>query len=71
MDILLERFEGIFFLGGGRSLVGVGNRNGCSTVGVVDGEMNVASLCVSTVITVAVVLVIAFEPLPEGVGSSG
>ena len=76
MDILPERFEGIFFICGGGSLVGVGDRSGRSAVGVVDGDMKATFLCTSTVIAVVVVIVAAvfvvpFEPLLEGVGSNG
>ena len=76
MDVLPERFEGIFFMGGGRSLAGVGERNGRSAVGVVDGEVKATFLCTSTVmavvvVIVAVVLVVGLKALLEGVGSSG
>ena len=70
VDILPERFEGIFFMGGGRSLVGVGDRNGRSAVGVVDGDMKATFLCTSTVMAVVVVIV-AFETLLEDMGSGG
>ena len=75
VDILPERFEGIFFIGGGRSLVGVGDRNGRSAVGVVDGDVKATFLCTSTVIAVvvvivAVVFVVAFEGLLGDMGSS-
>lgn len=50
--------------------MGVGDRNGCSTTGVVDAD-KVSLSCASTVIIVAVVSVVVFEPFPDGVGSSG
>lgn len=76
VDILPERFEGTFFMGGGRSLVGVGDRNGRSAVGVVDGDIKATFLCTSTVIAVVVVIVavvsvVAFETFLESIGSSG
>ena len=63
-------------MGGGRSLAGVGDRNGHSAVGVVDGDMKATFLCTSTaiavvVVIVAVVSVVAFERLLEGTESSG
>lgn len=66
VEILPGRFEGSFFIGGGRSPVGVGERRGRSAVGVVDGEMKATFLFTSTVIAVvvvivAVVFVVAFE----------
>ena len=62
------RFEGIFFIGGSRSPVGVGERNGRSAVGVVEGDVNATLLFTSTVmaavvVIVAVVVVVAFETL--------
>ena len=56
--------------------MGVGDRNGRSAVGVVDGDMKATFLCTSTVIAVvvvivAVVFVVAFEGLLEGMGSGG
>lgn len=62
------RFKGIFFIGGSRSPVGVGERKGRSAVGVVDGDMKATFLFTSTVmavvvVIVAVVLVVAFETL--------
>ena len=71
VDILLERFGDIFFLGGGGLLVGVEGRDGCSVAGVVDGETKVAFLSVSTVVTVAVIFVVAFGPPLEDGGSGG
>ena len=55
--------------------MGVGDRNGRSAVGVVDGDIKATFLCTSTVIAVvvvivAVVFVVAFEGLLEGLGSS-
>lgn len=60
------RFEGIFFIGGSRSPVGVGERKGRSAVGVVEGDMKATFLFTSTVmavvvVIVAVVFVVAFE----------
>ena len=70
VEALPERFEGIFFMGGGRSFVGVGDRNGRSAVGVVDGDIKATFLfCTSTVIAVVVVIVVAFETLLEFMGS--
>ena len=68
MDDLPGRFEGIFFIGGSRSPVRVGERKGRSAVGVVDGDMKATFLFTSTVmevdvVIVAVVFVVAFEPL--------
>lgn len=62
------RFEGTFFIGGGRSPAGVGERKGRSAVGVVDGDMKATFLFTSTaiavlVLIVAVVFVVAFETL--------
>ena len=62
------RLEGIFFIGGSRSPVGVGERKGRSALGVVDGDMKATFLFTSTVIAVvvvivAVVFVVAFETL--------
>jgi hypothetical protein len=72
VETLPERFEGIFFMGGGRSLVGVGDRKGRSAVGVVDGDIKATFLCTSTVIAVVViVIVVAFEALLEAMGSGG
>ena len=71
VETLPERFEGIFFMGGGRSLVGVGDRNGRSAVGVVDGDIKATFLCTSTVMAVVVVIVVAFETLLEVIGSGG
>jgi hypothetical protein len=51
--------------------VGVGDRNGRSAVGVVDGDMKATFLCTSTVIAVVVVIVVAFETLLEDMGSGG
>lgn len=68
IENLPGRFEGIFFMGGGRSPAGVGERKGRSAVGVVDGDMKATFLFTSTVIAVvvvivAVVFVVAFEAL--------
>jgi hypothetical protein len=68
IENLPGRFEGIFFMGGGRSLAGVGERKGRSAVGVVDGDMKATFLFTSTVIAVvvvivAVVFVVAFDTL--------
>jgi hypothetical protein len=63
VEVLPGRFEGIFFMGGGRSLVGVGERRGRSAVGVVDGDMKATFLFTSTVMAVVVVIVVAFETL--------
>ena len=71
VEALPERFEGIFLMGGGRSPVGVGDRNGRSAVGVVDGDIKATFLCTSTVIAVVVVIVVAFETLLEVIGSGG
>ena len=72
VETLPERFEGIFFMGGGRSFVGVGDRNGRSAVGVVDGDIKATFLfCTSTVMAVVVVIVVAFETLLEDIGSGG
>jgi hypothetical protein len=57
------RFEMIFFIGGSRSPVGVGERKGRSAVGVVDGDMKATFLFTSTVMAVVVVIVVAFETL--------
>jgi hypothetical protein len=57
-------------MGGGRSLVGVGDRNGRSAVGTVDRDIK-ATLCASTVIAVVVVIVVVFEALLEVIGSGG
>jgi len=56
--------------------VGVGDCNGRSAVGVVDGDMKATFLCTSTVIAVVVVIVgvgfvVGFEGLLWGVGSGG
>lgn len=64
------RFEGTFFMGGGRSPVGVGECKGRSAVGVVDGDMKATFLFTSTVMAVVVVIVVAFETL-LAMGSSG
>jgi len=71
VETLPERFEGIFFMGGGRSLVGVGDRNGRSAVGVVDGDIKATFLCTSTVMAVVVVIVVDFETVLEEMGSGG
>lgn len=72
VETLPERFEGTFFMGGGRSFVGVGDRNGRSAVGVVDGEIKATFLfCTSTVMAVVEVNVVAFETLLEVIGSGG
>jgi len=65
VDILPEQFGGIFSIGGDGSLVGVGDRNGCSTVGVIDGDMKLS------VIIAAEGFVDTFESLLGGVGSGG
>ena len=56
--------------------MGVGDRNGRSAVGVVDGDMKATFLCTSTVmavvvVIVAVVFVVAFEAVLEDMGSGG
>jgi len=71
VDILPGWIEGFLFHGAGGPSAGVGDRKGRSTVGVIDGDMEAASLCALTVIIVAVVLIVGFEPLLEGLGSSG
>ena len=68
MDGLPGRFDGTFFMGGGRSPAGVGDRKGRSAVGVVDGDMKATFLFTSTamavvVVIVAVVFVMGFETL--------
>lgn len=57
------RFEGTFFIGGGRSPAGVGERKGRSAVGVVEGDMKATFLFTSTAMAVVVVIVVAFETL--------
>jgi len=63
-------------MGGDRSLVGVGDCNGRSAVGVVNGDVGATFLCTSAVIAVVVVIVtvaftLAFEALLEDAGSGG
>jgi hypothetical protein len=75
VEDLPGRFEIIFFMGGSRSPVGVGERKGRSAVGVVEGDIKATFLFTSTamavvVVIVAVVLVVAFETLLE-MGSGG
>lgn len=70
VEDLPGRFERIFFMGGSRSPVGVGERKGRSAVGVVDGDIKATFLFTSmamavVVVIVAVVLVVAFETLLE------